>query len=152
MKQIFSIIIGISLLFIAACSSNAPVTNNQAGAVSKESIATVKQGTITSIKSVSIVGSRGRTISTVGSIAGSLLGSTVPVAGSIIGSLFGGAIGSEADKELSKQPGLEISLQLNNGERVTVTQLAATKFKVGDRVQLITQNQQSRVAHLQTNS
>ena len=130
-------IIASNVLFVAACSTNAPTTTNRAGTLSKESVVTVRQATVTSVKDVAIMGTRGRAVGTVGSIAGSILGSTVPIAGSILGSVIGGAVGSEADKELSKQKGLEITLQLNNGEKLVVTQLAETQFKVGDKVQLI---------------
>ncbi|MEH6456752.1 MAG: hypothetical protein V7749_10545 [Cocleimonas sp.] len=151
-RIILNFTIAINILFITACSSNAPVAQNQAGTLSKESVMTVKQGTVTSIKNVTIIGRKGRAAGTVGSIAGSILGSSVPIAGSIIGSLIGGAVGSEADRELSKQKGLEITLQLNSGEKVVVTQLAETLFKAGDNVQLIMKDNQARVAHLQSNS
>lgn len=147
-----SMIVGANLLFIAACSSNTPTTNKQAGTLSKESAVTVKQGIVTSVKNVAIMGSKGRAAGTVGSIAGSILGSSVPYAGSIIGSMIGNAVGSEADKEFSKQKGLEITLQLSSGTRVVVTQLAETQFKPGDKVQLIMQDNKARVAHLQSNS
>ena len=152
MNKIASVFIGFNLLFLAACSNNAPVANNQAGTLSKEEVVSVKQGTVTAVKNVSIMGRKGRAVGTVGSITGSILGSSVPVAGSIIGSLIGGAMGSEADKELSKQPGLEITLQLNNGERVVVTQLAETSFKTGDKVNLTMRNNKAQVTHLQNNS
>lgn len=146
-----SIIIGVNLLFLAACSNNAPVSNRQVGTVSKESVVTVKQGTVTSVKNVAIMGRRGNAGGTIGSVTGSVLAAG-GIAGSIIGSLVGGAIGSEADKELSKQAGLEISVQLANGERVIVTQLAETSFRKGDKVQLIMRDDQASVTHLQSNS
>ena len=152
MRITFSVVIGINVLFVSACSSNAPVAKNQAGSVSKESVVTVKQGVVTSVKNVSIAGRQGRAVGTVGSIAGSILGSTIPYAGGIIGSLIGGAVGSEADKELSKEKGLEITLQLSGGEKVVVTQLAEISFKAGDKVQLFMEDNKARVAHLQTNS
>jgi len=85
-------------------------------------------------------------------VAGSVLGSTVPYAGSIIGSLIGGAVGGEAEKAATKKAGLEITLELEGGDRVVVTQLAETKFKAGDKVQLIITDNVARVAHLQDNS
>ena len=76
----------------------------------------------------------------------------MPYAGSILGSLIGGAIGGEAEKAAVKQAGYEITLQLASGEKVVVTQLAETKFKTGDKVQLILKDNVARVAHLQDNS
>lgn len=148
----FSSFIAINLLFMAACSTNHPVAKNQTGTMSKESVVTVKKGIVTSVKNVAVMGPKGRAGGTVGSLAGSILGSSIPVAGSLIGSMIGGAVGSEADKEFSKKPGLEITLQLDNGEKVTVTQLAETAFKKGDKVNLLIENNKGRVTHLQNNS
>lgn len=147
-----SIVIGINFLVLAGCSTNAPVTTNKAGTMAKEQIVTVKQGTVTAVKNVAIQGKTSNAGRTVGSVTGSILGSTVPYAGSIIGSLIGGAVGGEAEKAASKQAGLEITLQLQGGDRVVVTQLAESAFKPGDRVQLIMKNNVARVAHLQDNS
>lgn len=144
--------IAVSMLFLAACSSTSPTTTKQAGTMSKESIVTVREGTITSVKEVAIMGTKGRAVGTVGSIAGSIIGSSIPVAGSLIGSMIGGAMGSEADKQLSKQKGLEITVQLTSGEKVVVTQLAETKFTSGEKVQVIVKDNKARVAHLQSNS
>lgn len=152
MNKIISAFIGINFLLLAGCSTNAPVTSSKVGSVKKEQIVTVKQGTVTAIKDVAIQGKSSAAGRTVGSVAGSVLGSTVPYAGSIIGSLIGGAVGGEAEKAANKQAGLEITLQLEGGEKVVVTQLAETKFKTGDKVQLIMQNNVARVAHLQDNS
>ena len=113
---------------------------------------TVKQGVVTSVKNVAIMGRKGNAVGTVGSVTGSILGASGTIAGSLIGSMIGGAIGSEADKALSKQKGLEITLQLNDGESVIVTQLAKAEFKAGDKVQLIIKDNKAQVAHLQSNS
>ena len=150
MNKLTMLLVGLTLT-ISACSNNAPVAKNQSGTMSKESVVTVKQATVTSVKNVSIMGRKGRVGGTVGSVAGSILGSSIPVAGSIIGSIIGSAVGSEADKEFSKQKGLEITLQLESGTKVVVTQLAETAFKAGDKVQLIMQDNKARVAHLQSN-
>lgn len=145
--------LGMSMLFVSACSTtNAPATVKQAGSITTEPVVSIKQGKVISVKEVAIMGSKGRTVGTVGSIAGSILGSTIPVAGSIIGSMIGSAVGSEADKEFSKQKGLEITLELDSGVKVVVTQLAQTQFKAGDEVQLIMTDEKARVAHLQSNS
>jgi len=151
-RVFISAFIAVNLLFMAACSTNAPVAKRQAGSLNTVSEVTVKKGTITAVKKVAILGTKGRAGSTVGSIAGSILGSSIPIAGSMIGSMIGSAVGSEADKQFSKRAGLEITLQIEGGEKVTVTQLAETSFKVGDKVQLIIQDNKARVAHLQSNN
>ena len=152
MYKITTLFLGASFLFLTACSTNAPVTANKPGTVKKEQVVTVKEGTVTAVKDVAIQGKSSAAGRTVGSVTGSILGSTVPYAGSIIGSLIGGAVGGEAEKAATKKAGLEITLELKSGDKVVVTQFADTKFKAGDRVQLIMQNNVARVAHLQDNS
>ena len=151
MNKLIMLLVGLTLA-LSACSNNAPIAQNQAGTLTKESVVTVKQGVVTSVKNVAIMGRKGNAVGTVGSVTGSILGASGTIAGSLIGSMIGGAIGSEADKALSKQKGLEITLQLNDGASVIVTQLAKTEFKAGDKVQLIIKDNKAQVAHLQSNS
>ncbi len=56
MKKFFSVLICLNILFLAACSSNAPVASNQPGTMSKEAVISVSQGTISSVKKVAIMG------------------------------------------------------------------------------------------------
>ena len=110
---------------LSACST-APKSSNQPGSMKKQTLLQVQKATITEVKSVSVAvpGSNGRVLRTTGSIAGSILGSG-HIATSIIGSMIGGTLGGTADKDLSRKPGMEISLKLENGENVVVTQLAS---------------------------
>ena len=56
-------------------------------------------------------------------------------------------------EQLSNQKGLEITLQLDDGgDKVVVTQLAETEFKVGDKVRLMVKDNKATVLHLQDNS
>jgi len=145
----------IILLFLAgvlaACSS-APVSENKAGTIKREADKQMQMGVVTQVKQVSIVGkssrighSAGRTV---GSIAGGAAGSGYgSVAGSIAGAFIGGILGSSADKGLQKKSGLEITVQLNTTEEVTVTQLAETSFKAGDLVRLEMSDGKAQVVH-----
>ena len=152
MNKTINVLIGLNFLLLAGCSTNAPVTSSKVGSIQKEQTVTVKKGTVAAIKNVAIQGTSSRAGSTVGSVTGSILGSTVPVAGSIIGSLVGGALGGEAQKAAGKKAAYELTLQLETGERVIVTQLADTEFKVGDKIQLTTTGTTARVTKLQDNS
>ena len=148
-KQLL-IFIGLSF-FILGCSSNMPVSENKPSTIKKEKVIRVQQGTITAIKNVSVQDEKSNAARTVGSITGSVLGAgSVPYIGSIFGSMIGGAVGSSADDGLSRKPGMEITLLLETGEQVIVTQLATTKFKTGDKVKLVLQDDQAQVVPLQT--
>ena len=146
MTKFVAIFLGINLLLVG-CSSNAPLTENQPGSVKKVKTLRVQQGTVTTIKNVAVLGKKSNVGGTVGSIAGSLLGSG-SLAGSLLGSMIGGTVGSSADRDLRKQPGQEITLKLDNGEQVTVTQLASSQFRIGEKVKLVQQDNQAKVVHL----
>lgn len=146
MTKIVAIFLGINLLLVG-CSSNAPLTENQPGTVKKVKTLRVQQGTITTIKNVAVLGKKSNVGGTVGSIAGSLLGSG-SLAGSLLGSMIVGTMGSSADRDLHKQPGQEITLRLDDGEQVTVTQLASSQFRIGEKVKLVQQDDQAKVVHL----
>jgi len=119
--------------------------------VKKQTIHRVQNATVTEVKTVMVVDPKANTrvLGPVGSIAGSIAASG-SYGASLIGSLIGGALGSSADKGLSKKPGVEIGLKLQNGESVVVTQLVKedTTFKAGDRVKLVQNDAVGVVQHL----
>ena len=143
------IFIALSTL-LSACST-APNSNNQPGSMKKQTVLQVQKATIAEVKKVSVAdpSSNSSVLRTTGSIAGSILGAG-SYAGSIIGSMIGSAAGGSADRDLSRKPGLEISLLLENGENVVVTQLASESltFKKGDRVKLVKNDNYAQVQHL----
>ena len=148
MSKMMIIFTGIIFL-LAACSSNSPVSENKPGTLKKQKVIRVHQGIVIGIRDVAVKGEKSRAGGTVGSIAGSVLGAgTIPYVGSLLGSMVGGAVGSSTDEELSKKPGHEISLKLENGEQVTVTQLATTTFNVGDEVKLVLEDNVAQVLQL----
>lgn len=140
----------IIITLLSGCST-APNSNNQPGSLKKQTVIQTHKATITEVKKVAVAdpNSNSRVLRTTGSIAGSFLGAG-NIAGSIIGSMIGGTVGGSADKGLSRQPGLEISLQLENGENVIVTQLVSETqtFKSGDKVKLVKHDNYAQVQHL----
>jgi len=63
-----------------------------------------------------------------------------------VGTTIGSVAGSTQDAGIGK-PGLEITVKLDSGAVVAVVQQAGEKFRVGDRVRILTGNGESRVAH-----
>ncbi|HEC05024.1 MAG TPA: hypothetical protein ENI84_02355 [Thiothrix sp.] len=146
-----TILIG-STVLLGCSSTSAPVTEEKAGTIKRERIVEVQTGMVTGVKKVTVLGKRNSAGNTVGRTVGSIAGGTLgvgygSVAGSIIGGVLGGVAGSSADKELQKKAGLEISVRLDTGQRVTVTQLAEESFRSGDRVKLIMEEGQAHVTH-----
>jgi outer membrane lipoprotein SlyB len=60
------------------------------------------------------------------------------VAGAIGGAVVGGLVGSAIEENATRQPGLEITVRLDSGRMIAVTQAADEPFYPGDRVRLLT--------------
>ncbi|CAA6824803.1 MAG: Unknown protein [uncultured Thiotrichaceae bacterium] len=146
-------IVIIFVLSLAGCSTTPEtVSENKAGTIKRENVPVTQVGMVTTVKKVTVLGKRssvGRTAGrAVGSIAGGAIGSGYgSIAGSIFGSMVGGAAGSKADENLQRKPGVEITVRLDNGQLVTVTQLEDKAFQSGQRVKLIMKDGKAEVVH-----
>lgn len=151
LKFTTTLTVAIALSTLLTACSTAPATSSQPNTIKKQPVIQVQKATISEVKKVSVAdpSANSSVLRTTGSIAGSILGSA-SIAGSIIGSMIGSAAGSSADKDLSRKPGLEISLLLDNGENVVVTQLESETqtFKTGDKVKLVKNESYAQVQHL----
>lgn len=114
----------------------------------------VRIGTIESIRKVKIQSSDPGILGALGgAVAGAALGHTVgqgngEAAATILGTLAGGAAGEAAQSGLSTTDGLELTVRLDNGYVIAVTQGADEAFRVGDRVQVLGGAGATRVTRL----
>jgi outer membrane lipoprotein SlyB len=92
-------------------------------------------------------------VGTVGGAAlGGLAGSTVgggtgQVAGAIGGAILGGIIGSNVERSANERPGVEVTIQLDSGQYISVVQEADEAFRPGDRVRVLSGRGSTRVTH-----
>ena len=112
----------------------------------------VRTGTVESIRNVQIVNPQ----SGVGALGGAALGG---IAGSaagdgkgqaamtVIGALAGGLLGQHAEQNANTKNGIEITVHLDTGELVAITQTADEQFRPGERVRLLSNGVTSRVTH-----
>jgi outer membrane lipoprotein SlyB len=112
----------------------------------------VRSGTVESIRNVSIVnpesGVGGLGGAALGGLAGSNIGSGKgEAAGAIVGALAGGLLGQRIEQSAGTKPGLEITVHLDSGELVAITQAADEAFRPGERVRLLSNGQTTRVTH-----
>lgn len=112
----------------------------------------VRFGVVQSIRPVRLhAGDSG--VGTVGGAAlGGLAGSTVgggngQVAGAIGGAILGGIIGSNVERSANEREGLEVTVQLDSGQYVSVVQGAEEGFAPGDRVRILSGRGSTRVTH-----
>lgn len=112
----------------------------------------VRTGTVESVRNVSIENPQ----SGVGAMGGAALGGLAGSAGGegtgqaalvVAGALVGGLLGQHAEHAANKEPGLEITVRLDNGEVRAITQTADEAFHPGERVRLLSDNYTTRVTH-----
>jgi outer membrane lipoprotein SlyB len=126
------------------------------GAYSREQtrqVQEVQMGVVEGVRSVQIEGTK----SPVGALGGAALGGvagsavgegTGKAAATVAGALLGGLAGSAAEEAVTRQPGVEITVRLDNGRTIAVTQGADEFFNPGDRVRVLTSyDGTARVTH-----
>ena len=110
----------------------------------------VRMGVIESVRQVQIEGTR----SPVGSIAGGVIGGVAgrnigggsgSIVGSVVGAVAGGVAGSAIEEGVTRQTGLEITVKLDNGQLIAVTQAADEDFRPGERVRILSGRGTTRV-------
>lgn len=151
-----------SLSLLAGCANDSASSSVYTyGQAQREQI--VRNGTVESIRPVTIQqGNSG-----VGMVAGGVLGSVAGSAiggggrhwgggwgggsalGAVGGALVGGLIGNAIENQTGKTQGLEITVRLDNGETRVVAQGADTYLAPGQRVRMISGNGPTRVVPMQ---
>jgi outer membrane lipoprotein SlyB len=112
----------------------------------------VRTGTVESVRSVLIVNPQSGTGVATGAVLGGLAGSAAgsgrgQVAASILGALAGGLLGQRVEAGATQRPGFEITVRLDNSELRAITQEADEMFRPGERVRLLSDGYNTRVAH-----
>lgn len=112
----------------------------------------VQMGVVESVRSVKIEGTKSAVGPVGGAVVGGVAGSTIgggrgQVVGAAVGAVLGGLGGAAAEEAITRQDGLEITVKLDSGRILAVTQAADEEFRVGDRVRLLTGGGATRVTH-----
>lgn len=113
----------------------------------------VRLGYVDSVRSVNIEGTKSGVGAIGGAALGGVAGSTIgggrgQIAGAVGGAVLGGLAGSAIEENVTRQPGLEITVRLESGRMIAVTQAADENFRRGDRVRVLTsQDGITRVVH-----
>lgn len=112
----------------------------------------VQMGVVESVRTVKIEGTKSPVGTVGGAVVGGVAGSTVGggrgrVVGGAVGAVLGGLGGAAAEEAITRQDGLEITVKLDSGRILAVTQAADEEFRVGDRVRLLTGGSATRVTH-----
>lgn len=113
---------------------------------------TVRLGVVEQVRSVKIEGTRSGVGAVAGAGLGGLAGSEVgggrgSIAGAIGGAIIGGIAGQAVEQVGTKQEGVEITVKLEGGKLIAITQAADERFNIGDRVRILSGGGVTRVSH-----
>jgi outer membrane lipoprotein SlyB len=128
------------LLVAAGCASS--MSGNAYSRDQARKAQSVDNGTVIYVRQVQIEGTKSGLGTIAGGILGAALGSTIGdgsgrIVATAAGGVAGGVAGSAAEEGITRQDGLEITVELDTGEVVAVAQAADVPFDVGDRVRVL---------------
>ena len=154
MKQTKFLAAALISVFVAALSSCA-APGLSGSAYSRDQARqeqSVRTGVVESVRQVQIEGTRSSIGAVAGSVVGGIAGSNVgqgkgSSVGAILGAVGGGVAGQALEQGMTRKPGLEITVRLDNGAMVAITQEADEAFKPGERVRILAGGGVSRVTH-----
>jgi outer membrane lipoprotein SlyB len=132
-------------LIIAGCASNGEPAPSQTG------MQTILYGVVEKIEPTTISDQKHPGVGAVlGGVGGGLLGSLVGGGTGrdvaiALGAIGGAVAGHEVQKKYDTQPGSEITVRLDSGVLVVVTQPVDPDLKVGDKVMVQGQGEAARV-------
>ncbi|MHB1678291.1 MAG: outer membrane lipoprotein [Sulfuriferula sp.] len=138
-------------LSLAGCASN--VGSTDYGSSQVRSVQEVSYGVVTNVRQVTIQGGNKLPVGGLaGAAAGGIAGSEVgggngQIVGAVLGAVLGGIGGNALQNDVTSQKGLEITVKLDSGRIIAITQGADVPFYPGDRVQVLSGNGVTRVAH-----
>jgi len=112
----------------------------------------VQMGVVESVREVNIEGTKSPVGAAAGAVVGGAAGSTMGggtgrVITTTVGALLGGVGGAAAEEAVTRQAGLEITVRLESGRMIAVTQAADEQFNVGERVRVLSGGGVTRVTH-----
>ncbi|BCB28093.1 membrane protein [Sulfurimicrobium lacus] len=112
----------------------------------------VQMGVVESVRQVQLEGTKTPVGTVAGAAVGGIAGSNIgggkgSTVAAIIGAVAGGLAGSAIEEGVTKKPGLEITVTLDSGRMIAVTQEADEQFHPGERVRILTGGGVTRVTH-----
>jgi outer membrane lipoprotein SlyB len=152
-KRIFVIGVVAATTIVAGCAQPGLGGGNYSrGQVRGEQ--SVRLGTVEGVRDVLIDGRDTGTGTLAGAAVGGIAGSTLgrgnkaSAAGAVAGAVVGGIVGNTIEKGTSDRKGVEVTIRLEGGQVIAVTQEKDEEFRVGDRVRILSGQGTTRVTRL----
>ena len=110
----------------------------------------VRLGVVESVRTVTIEGTQSGVGAVAGGAIGGVAGSNIgqgkgSTIGSIVGAVAGGVAGQALEERMGRKEGIEITVKLDSGQLIAITQEADEKFAPGERVRVLSGSGVSRV-------
>ena len=143
-----NLLIAAVVALLAACATSSPDVIQRGDA---QRLSQVQDGTVLSIRPVTVDGSQSGVGTVAGGVIGGVAGSSVGghregLAVGVLGAVLGGVIGNAAERAGTRENAVEILIQLRNGERRAIVQAVGGETIVpGDAVVLVTTGGKTRV-------
>jgi len=149
MKNYRLLLAAIPALMLAACASQSGSSYSRTQTRSEQ---TVRLGVVESVRNVTIEGTQSGVGAVAGAAVGGLGGSNVgggkgSSVGAVLGAVLGGVAGNAIEGSTTKKAGLEITVKLDNGQLIAITQEADEQFRPGERVRILSGGGATRVTH-----
>jgi outer membrane lipoprotein SlyB len=141
---------GVGALVLGGCASS--MSGSAYPRAQARQAMEVKMGVVESVRQVQLEGTQSGTGSLAGAVVGGVAGSNVgggkgAIIATVIGAVAGGLAGSAIEENTTKKLGLEITVKLDDGRLMAVTQEADEAFRPGDRVRVLSNRGTTRVSH-----
>ena len=110
----------------------------------------VQLGVVESVREVQIEGTKTPIGPAAGAIVGGVAGSSLgkgrgSTIGAVAGAVAGGLAGAAIEEGVTRKKGLEITVKLDNGRLLAITQDADETFRPGERIRVLTGGGVTRV-------
>lgn len=150
MKAYHLLLAGFAALMLTACASSQSGASYSRSQTRGEQ--TVRMGVVESVRTVTIEGAKSGVGPAAGAVVGGVAGSNVgggkgSTIGAVLGAVAGGVAGQVIEEHTTKKAGLEITIKLENGNLIAVTQEADEQFHPGERVRILSGGGVTRVSH-----
>ena len=111
----------------------------------------VRLGVVESVRNVTIEGTQSGVGAVAGGAIGGVAGSSMghgkgSTIGSIVGAVAGGVAGQALEERVGRKEGIEITVKLDSGQLIAITQEADEKFAPGERVRVLSGSGVTRVS------
>ena len=134
---------------LAGCTTTSP---DVIGRQDANRLSTVLDGTVLSVRDVTVEGSQSGVGASAGGVVGAIAGSSIggrreSAAGAVLGAVAGAVVGNAAERMGTREEAVEIMVQLRNGERRAIVQAkGGEQLKPGDAVVIVTTGGKARVS------